>query len=216
MRVRRTLPCPIVLLALGLWAAAPLEGAQFQVAVGSETKTAGTRITIPIVVTAEVTVGAAQLELLYDPNRLRWVSGDAGSLTANTLVDANLVEPGRVRIAFAGGDEVRGTGEIYRATFEWTASDPGGTTLRLAGVRAWDQVTGLELATSASPGEAVPILATAAEPRAPEIAKSPSSKTSYLPYVVVATVMFFLIAAAAVVLRRAGSSHGPNLKRTRL
>lgn len=94
----RRLPCG----SLGFRAAA-LQAAQFHVTVGSEGKTAGATITIPIVVTADETAGAAQLELLYDPGRLRWVGGDAGELTTSTLIDANLVEPGRVKIAFAGG-----------------------------------------------------------------------------------------------------------------
>lgn len=121
-------------MVMCLCSAATLQAAQFHVTVGSEGKTAGSTITIPIVVSAEATIGAAQLELLYDPERLRWVSGDAGKLTANTLIDANLLDPGRVKIAFAGGEDVTGTGTIYQATFEWTGSQTGPTNLRFASV----------------------------------------------------------------------------------
>lgn len=180
--------------------AAPLQAAQFHVTIGSEGKTVGSTITIPIVVTAEVTVGAAQLELLYDPQRLRWVGGDAGQLTTNTLIDANLLDPGRVRIAFAGGDDVHGSGTIYQATFQWTDSQTGATSLRFAGVRAWDQSTGLELATSASPGDAVPAIITPGV--SDQTAVPPPAAPNYLLYVALAVVVFSLVAAVITMQRK--------------
>jgi hypothetical protein len=189
-------------MILCLCSAAPLQAAQFHVTVGSEGKSAGSTISIPIVVSAEVTVGAAQLELLYDPERLRWVGGDAGKLTANTLIDANLLDPGRVKIAFAGGDDVTGTGTIYQANFEWTDSQTGATNLRFAAVRAWDQTTGLELATSASPGDAIPAIATPARPAPDQTAAPPTAPANYLLIVGLTVVVLFLVAAGLIVLRK--------------
>jgi hypothetical protein len=189
-------------MILCLCSAAPLRAAQFHVTVGSEGKTAGSTISIPIVVSAEVTVGAAQLELLYDPGRLRWVGGDAGKLTANTLIDANLLDPGRARIAFAGGEDVTGTGTIYQANFEWTDSQSGPTNLRFAAVRAWDQATGLELATSASPGDAIPAIATPATPAPDQTAAPPTTPPNYLLIVGLSVAVLFLVAAGLMVLRK--------------
>lgn len=188
--------------AICLWFAIPLQAAQFHVSVAGEGKTAGSTITIPIVGSAEVTVGAAQLELLYDPARLRWVGGDAGKLTANTLIDANLIEPGHVKIAFAGGEEVTGTGTIYQATFEWADSRTGPTNLRFAGVRAWDQATGLELATSASPGEAVPGMASPATSGPDRTAAPPMATANYLVHAALAVMALFVIAAVIMMLRK--------------
>ena len=185
--------------AMCLWFVVPLQAAQFHVSVGSEGKTAGSTITIPIVVSAEVTVGAAQLELVYDPARLRWVNGDAGKLTANTLIDANLIEPGHVKIAFAGGEEVTGTGTIYQATFEWTDSQTGPTSLGFAGVRAWDQATGFELTTSASPGEAVPVVGVP-DTHGPGHAAAPPA--NYLLYGAIGLVFLMMVAAGVAMFRK--------------
>ena len=141
-----------------------------------------------------MTVGAAQLELIYDPARLRWVGGDAGKLTANTLIDANLLDPGRVKIAFAGGEDVQGTGTIYQARFEWTDSQTDATPIRFSGVRAWDQGTGLELATSASSGDAIPVIAI------------PVAPLNYLLYMVIAVVVFSLIAGVTIAMRKKSGS----------
>lgn len=187
----------LVPMVMSLLSAASLQAAQFHVTVGSERKTSGSTISIPIMVTAEGTVGAAQLELVYDPQRLHWVGGDAGKLTANTLIDANLVDPGHVKIAFAGGEDVTGTGAIYQASFEWTDSQTGPTTLRFAGVRAWDQATGLELAASASPGDIVPIVATPAAP-------APPASPNYLLFAALALVVLFVV-VAAIMLRKQAS-----------
>lgn len=199
------LSLPVV---LGLWLCAPIQGAQFHVTLGSESKSSGSRIRIPIVVTAEKTVGAAQLELQYDPSRLRWVGGEAGELTANTLVDANLLEPGRVKIAFAGGEDVHGTGALYLPEFEWMDSQPGTTPIKFAGVRAWDQSTGLELATSAAAGEIAPVMAT---PALPETIDQPSAPRPLAPsrFLIFATLVAatMCLVILALLLRRRTVAH---------
>jgi len=180
---------------------ASLRAAQFHVTVGSEATTAGSTITIPIVITAETVIGAAQLELLYDPERMRWVGGDAGKLTANTLIEANLLEPGRVKIAFAGGEDVAGTGTIYRAALEWTGDQTAPAAVRFSGVRAWDQITGLELATSAAPGEAVRVIATSeATGVSDQPIVSPLSPNVVL-YSTIVVLVILLVAAGFMLLR---------------
>lgn len=176
------------------------QAAQFNVRVGTDTKSTGTSVTIPIVVATESPAGAAQMEVVYDATRLRWVSGTAGPLTANSISDSNLISPGRVKIAFAGGEDVKGTGTIYLATFEWIS--PGGpSAIQLTGVRAWDQATGLEMSVSASPGEVSP----AAEPAAPPAAPTPPTPPlNYTPYV----IGFALALILAIVVFRSRKSAG--------
>lgn len=200
----------IVAIVWLLCAAAAVQAAQFHVAVGDDAKAPGTKITIPIVATADVTVGAAQLEVLYDPQRLRWVGGDAGKLTANTLLDANLVDRGRIRIAFAGGEDVNGSGTIYQAAFEWTGSQSGPTNIAFAGVRAWDQATGLELATSASPGEAVPASVAAVPPGTTQQTPAPpAAATNYLLYVAIGILAVLLVATVVLLLRKNARPSNP-------
>ncbi|MCE9606044.1 MAG: cohesin domain-containing protein [Planctomycetia bacterium] len=203
MYLRQTRLGSIFPVILCLWTAAPLHAAQFHVTTGGTGATAGSTVTVPIVVTAEVTVGAAQWELLYDPARLRWVGGDAGHLASGTLIDANLLEPGRAKIAFAGGEDVKGTGEIYRADFEWIGNQTEPTGIRFANVRAWDQAGGFELATSAAPGNAVPMIAAPEKPDiANDTAAPPSASPDKYRYVYIAAFALLFVAAMAALLRK--------------
>jgi hypothetical protein len=203
MYLRQTRLGSIFPVILCLWTTGPLHAAQFHVTIGSTGKTAGPTVTVPILVTAEVTVGAAQWELLYDPASLHWVGGDAGNLATGTLIDANLLEPGRAKIAFAGGEDVKGMGEIYRAEFEWIGNQIEPTGIRFANVRAWDQASGFELATSASPGNAVPALATPVVPGPPgQTAVPPSAPRNNYRYVYIAALVLLLVTAMATLLRK--------------
>lgn len=203
MYLRKTRLSSIVAVVLCLWSTAPLLAAQFHVTTGGTGKTAGSTVTVPIVVTAEATVGAAQWELLYDPAELHWVGGDAGNLATGTLIDANLLEPGRAKFAFAGGEGVKGTGEIYLAEFEWIGKQPQPTGIRFANVRAWDQAAGLELATSASSGNAVPIVAAREKPDIRnDTAAPPSTPPDKFRYVYMAALTLLLVAAMAALLRK--------------
>lgn len=185
-----------LLAALGLGLLAPDTPAcaeQFEVTVGPATASGPSTITLPIVATLERPVGAAQLELLHDPARLRWVGSEAGALTRTTLNEANSREPGRVTLAFAGGDEVEGAGALFLVTFEWIGTGTDKTTIELRGVRAWDGQTGLELTTRAVPGEL--------EPKAPPVPAAPTpppdapeTGTGVLPFVVMAGVGLVVVA----------------------
>lgn len=203
MYLRQTRLGSIVAVILCFWSAAPLLAAQFHVTTEGTGKSAGSTVTVPIVVTAEATVGAAQWELLYDPAELRWVGGDAGSLATGTLIDANLLEPGRAKIAFAGGEGVKGSGEIYLAEFEWIGKQPRPTGIRFANVRAWDQAAGLELATSAVSGNAVPMVAVSERPGIPSdtVPPPPASPDKYR-YVYIAALVLLLVVAMATLLRK--------------
>ena len=204
MSFRRTPQSLILAMLLYFWSAGTLAAAQFQVTIGSLGKTVATTVTVPVVVTAETPVGAAQWELLYDPARLRWVGGVEGTLATGTLIDANVIEPGRAKIAFAGGDGVKGTGEIYRVEFEWLGRQVEPTVIRFASVRAWDQSGGLELTTSSAAGDAVPVIGVVAAPPAAagEKAVPPSTAPDRSRYLYIAALVLLLIAAMATLLRR--------------
>lgn len=203
MSFRRTPQSLILAMLLCFWSAGTLAAAQFQVTIGSMGKTVATTVTVPVVVTAETPVGAAQWELLYDPARLRWVGGVEGTLATGTLIDANVIEPGRAKIAFAGGDGVKGTGEIYRVEFEWLGRQVEPTVIRFASVRAWDQSGGLELTTSAAAGNVAPAIGVAAPPAAAdEKAVPPSTAPDRSRYLYIAALVLLLIATMATLLRK--------------
>lgn len=194
-----------------LTAHTPLHAEQFEVAVGPATASDASRITLPVVATLERPVGAAQMELLHDPARLRWVGSEAGALTGTSLHEANARQPGRVTLAFAGGDEVKGTGALFLVTFEWIGAGAAPTTIELRGVRAWDGQTGLELTTRAVPGEvapaASPVPVASPAPTRPEEAPS-TGPGAFLLYAVGIGIGLVLVALLLVRSRR-GRRSGP-------
>jgi hypothetical protein len=203
MYVGQPLVGRVLWMLLCLWTAAPLDAAQFQLAVGSTGKTAGVAVTVPIVVTTEAAVGAAQWELLYDPATLRWAGGSEGSLAVGTLIDANVIEPGRAKIAFAGGDGIKGTGDIYRAEFEWIGKPLEPTGIRFANVRAWEQSGGLELTTSAAAGNASPPSAAGVPPDSHVEKDVPAvNSPDKSRYLYIAALVLLLGAALATLLRK--------------
>lgn len=203
MNNERTQQSLAIAMLLCFWSAGTIEAAQFQLAIGSMGKTAGTTVTVPIVVTAEVPVGAAQWELLYDPARLRWIGGVEGSSATGSLIDSNIIEPGRAKIAFAGGDGIQGTGEIYLAEFEWIGKQLEPTGMRFENIRAWDQSGGLELTASSLAGNAIPAISMAATPGASDQQAVPSSTSpDNSRYLYIAALALLLFAAMVTLLRR--------------
>lgn len=160
--------CLSFLIVAGGSTAGLRDAAQFQVTLGSPVKTSGSTITVPVEVQTAITAGAAQMELSFDPQKLRWIGGEAGTLTAATLLETNLIAPGRAKLAFAGGDQVTGNGSLFLLTFEWIGTDREPAEIRWDGVRAWDQANGLEMTTSSQPGRIAP-------PAPPAAAETPAS-----------------------------------------
>jgi len=189
----------------------PVYAEQVEVAVGPATASDTSRITLPILATLERPVGAAQMELFHDPMRLRWVGSEAGALTSTALNEANPRQPGRVTLAFAGGDEVKGTGALFLVTFEWIGAGAAPTTIELRGVRAWDGQTGLELTTRALPGEVAPaaLSVPAATPAPTRPVDAPSTSLVSLPYAVAIGIGLIVVVLLLVRSRRGRRSDPP-------
>jgi hypothetical protein len=92
-------------------------------------------------------VGAAQFDLVFNPEQLKQPELIAGNLLSNALLESNLVSPGRLRVAFVSSEPITGPGELV---FLWdanTATSPSRDfSIRLENAKAWKSVDSSEVA----------------------------------------------------------------------
>lgn len=114
---------------------------------------AGASAKVPIQFNSPVGVGAVQFELVFDPAALKFKGVENGPHLPAGLVEANEVQPGRVRVALVSNEEVKGAGVLLLAEFELTPGPVGATSVNLESVRAWDLANNLPLLIAARAGE---------------------------------------------------------------
>jgi hypothetical protein len=114
----------------------------------------GSEVQIPIKVSGAKGMCGGQLEVHYDPRVLEAKKVEPGSLLedGNTMVDCNPKEPGRLRIAFVGLDEINGDGELIRAVFAVKGNAGQSSLLELKSVEAGQLKNMLELQAIAQNG----------------------------------------------------------------
>lgn len=85
-------------------------------------------------------IGAGQLELVFDPERMELLALEAGENLSSALLENSLLQPGRLKVAFVTTEPVVGAGELLRLHFglrgEWTQ-----TPLAIENFRAWNDDT---------------------------------------------------------------------------
>jgi serine protease len=107
----------------------PIPGAQqsYSIAVPHLTINAGGRIQAPININdmSGITVGG--LVLRYDSNILRAVNVSASEMLSGYYWQSNVERAGEVRIAFAGGSTLSGSGALFYVEFETLPNNDGKT-----------------------------------------------------------------------------------------
>lgn len=100
---------------------------------------AGATVEVPIVMTGASGIGALQLELAFDAGVVRVESVTRGALAgANALLEFNAEPPGRLAIAIATLDDLKGDGPIALARLK-VVGEPGQTTaLAIRSAEAWE------------------------------------------------------------------------------
>lgn len=114
---------------------------------------AGSIAKVPIRFNSAVNIGALQLELVFDPALLRFKGIENGPVLSSALVESNVVQPGRARVALVSNEEVKGSGVLLVAEFEMLAGPPVATTISLESARGWDQINNLPVLVVQQPGE---------------------------------------------------------------
>jgi len=123
--------------------------ASFTLVAPSVEGAVGSQIKAPILVKDAQGMGALELELTYDPGVLELIEVVPGAILSG-LVDYNVVQPGRVKIAMATSQAVKGSGELFMISFKVMAA--GQSPLGLENVLAWEQANSQEMTASLEPG----------------------------------------------------------------
>lgn len=95
-----------------------------------------------------------QFEVHYDPGVLEAKGVEPGTLLedSNTMLDCNPDEPGRLRVAFVGLDEINGRGELARLVFAVKGAAGQSSPLELKAVEATQLENLLEMQAAAKHG----------------------------------------------------------------
>lgn len=124
---------------------------------GNQTETNLKQLTVQTFALPEV--GAAQFDLVFNPEQMQQPELVAGSLLSNALLESNFVSPGRLRIAFVSSDPISGSGElVILRDLNQEISPKGELDVRLENVKAWKSAdsseVGLELSAPPPTGPA--------------------------------------------------------------
>lgn len=160
---------------------------------------AGTTAKVSIRSKSPVAMGALQFDLVYDPAMVRFKGIENGPLLTAALVEANVVEPGRARVALVSNEEVKGDGVLLIAELDILEGPSGTTSIGLEAVRGWDQANNLPVNIAAQGGELTRTVAQKAEP----VPQKPADGSMTWIYVATAVVTF---GAMILLLRRKNST----------
>lgn len=106
-------------------------------------------VAVPVRIENPQGLGALQLLVTYDPARLEGKGAEAGDVLAG-IVEAHVIEPGRMRVALVTNAGVHGAGILLRLSFRTRAT--GAASIGLAEAKAWQQETGHAMAVGARGG----------------------------------------------------------------
>jgi len=122
------------------------------VKVGEVSGAPGQRAEVPIEVTGAANIGSMYLELAYDATVLTPTEVKRGKLTANSLLQPNLDDPGRVKIALIDANGFSGDGSVAVVVFDVPGKDGATSALTLENVRANDATTLADIPTAVENG----------------------------------------------------------------
>jgi hypothetical protein len=151
---RIVMPMSFVLLCL-LASASSASAATLDLKIPTLKSSPGQQVVVPILVKANQGIGSLELELVFDPKVLEFTSLDQGSLLPGALISSNVIEPGRLVVALATGEPVRGEGDLLELRFQVRLDAKAGTSaLSLEKVRAWEHGPNiLEMLAKTQPGQ---------------------------------------------------------------
>lgn len=143
MRISYRFPhrCLALVAWLFAWSAAPVaaQSARVELSAASGSAEAGTVAEVPIRILSSIGLGAVQFEIIYDPEVIRFKGLKKGLLLPESIIESNLVQPGRVRVGLVSPQEVKGVVVLLTAEFEMLAGPTTTTSIDLEAVRSWDR-----------------------------------------------------------------------------
>jgi len=117
----------------------------------------GSEVVVPVTAEGAQKMGALMMDLTYDPTILQAKEIEEfqdGDLAAGASVEANVIEPGRWRVALARSEPIEGKGALLR--FRFQAIGTGRSSMAIEKAQAWDQSTPpLDMLVKLQPGSVV-------------------------------------------------------------
>jgi hypothetical protein len=114
----------------------------------------GSTVEVPVVARAITGLGAFQLDIVFDPGVLQLTSVSPGSVMSDGLLDWNLVEPGRVRVAAAAARPVsEPNGSLVILTFSVIEGPQSTVPVNIEKARAWQLDSSLQIPVNVKAGE---------------------------------------------------------------
>ncbi len=86
-----------------------------------------------------VNLGAAQFEILFPSEAWEFSQATAGTLLSSALLESNLIEPGRIKVAFVSSESIDGAGTLLTLEFKPISTSGIPTGVELQNFRAWKQ-----------------------------------------------------------------------------
>ena len=104
-------------------------------------------------------VGAAQFDLVFNPEQLKQPELLAGTLLSNALLESNLVSPGRLRVAFVSSDPISGPGDlVVLRDLNGDVSTSRELGVRLENAKAWKSIDSSEVAIDLTSTVTLPVV----------------------------------------------------------
>ena len=147
-------------------------------------------------------LGAGQLDLVFDSDHLEFQDAFAGDLLSSALFESNLVESNRVRIAFASSEPVSGEGALLLVNFTPRGSPVESLDFDLESVSVWKSSDSTELGIQAVGGTVSWNEASTSQPLSTaERTKSPDTSLPGWVYFVGGAGLSLIIVLLILVLR---------------
>jgi rRNA maturation endonuclease Nob1 len=109
----------------------------------------GAQVKCPVLVKEAQGVGALEMEITYDPSIIEPQEVEPGPILSG-LVEFNVIQRGRLKVAMATSQAVNGSGKIFIVTLK--VLSPGQSRLGLENVLVWERASSKEMAVTLEPG----------------------------------------------------------------
>ena len=111
-----------------------------------------TRVQVPIFLQGAADLGSLEFVLAFEPNTLRFLGAEPGTLASEALIETNLRSNGRVWVGIVEPTGVTGDGSIAVLSFETLEGGKSESPLVLGDILGYEASTYLDLLQQPTPG----------------------------------------------------------------
>lgn len=135
----------IIYIAVLLLLASPALAVNAELKIGDVSGGVGKSVEIPVNMKTSVAIGSVDLAISYDTSALQLESVAKGSLTGNGMFDYSSKTPGKVTIAMANPDGMKGDGSIALLKFKILGKEGDKSTVKIDSASANEAATFIDV-----------------------------------------------------------------------